>query len=183
MSAKHSLSDGFWLWLKAQLCFLSFKHSANKSCIKSVAKKISMLQTKSCWPTRFGFEAFTSPTAKISKKPLRRWRVGPKKYKKIAKMYDRTGPQVVNWLKISDRAKFGAHSRTGIEFLGSNYNGILLSTLASNCTLISSELSKLVHSKTWHFTLTQPFPRDFWLPVHWQKPYLGRLEQGSLSSL
>ena len=74
--------------------------------------------------------------------------------------------QVVNWLKISDRANFGAHSRTGIEFLGSNYNGILQSTLASNCTPISSELSKLVHSKTWHFTLTQPFHRDFWLPVH-----------------
>ena len=73
--------------------------------------------------------------------------------------------QVVNWLEISDRAEFGAHSRTGIEFLGSNYNGILQSTLASNCTPISSELSKLVHSKTWHFTLTQPLPRDFWLPV------------------
>ena len=74
--------------------------------------------------------------------------------------------QVVNWLEISDRANFGAHSRTGIEFLGSNYNGILQSNLASNCTPISSELSKLVHSKTWHFTLTQPFPRDFWLPVN-----------------
>ena len=74
--------------------------------------------------------------------------------------------QVVNRLEISDRANFGAYSRTGIEFLGSNYNSIIQSNLASNCKPISSELSKLVHSKTWHFTLTQPFPRDFWLPVH-----------------
>ena len=76
-----------------------------------------------------------------------------------------TKPQVVNWLKISDRANFGAHSRTGFEFLGSNYNSILQSSFAFNCTPISSKLSKLVHSKTWYFTLTQPFHRDFWLPV------------------
>ena len=75
--------------------------------------------------------------------------------------------QVVNWLEISDGANFGAHSRTGFEFLGSNYNSILQSNLASNCKPISSKLSKLVHSKTWHFTFMQPFHRDFWLPVPW----------------
>ena len=91
--------------------------------------------------------------------------------------------QVVKWLEISDRANFGAHSRTGIEFLGSNYNSILQSSFACNCTPISSELSKLVHSKTWHFTLTQPFHRDFWLPVLCSKKYKIWLNNFRLTSI
>ena len=90
------------------------------------------------------------------------WNWMPEREQKLLKI---SPAQAVKWLKISNRANFEAHSKNGIEFLGSNYNSILLSSFAFNCTPMSCELSKLFHSKTWIFTLTQPFHPDFWLPA------------------